>query len=263
MECRVCGSDSLKYYYSLGNQKQYNYYKCNNCKLINLDLTGLRHTENQDKYSIEYKDPFSKKGNRGNYNTSQFINKHIKSKGDFLDIGCGNGSLLNFLKESGWNVKGLELTEFLANKVTEVLGIEVDLANFMDLNNINVKYDSLSLRHVLEHLPNSNLALENIKRLLKPNGYAVLEFPNIEGLSFKIKRFFERIGLLKITYTDDFVPGHCNEFSKESFKYLANKAGFQVIKWETYSSKSFFNLFLKVFNVGTKARVLIKNRIEI
>lgn len=258
MNCRVCNSSELDLYYALGSNNQYHYYKCSNCKLVNLDLDGIKLSENQNKYSLKYKDPFDKKKNKGNYQTSEFVKRQLPNKGVFLDIGCGNGSLLYFLRQQGWEVKGIELTEFLVEKVTEVLKIEVDRVNFMEIDDFSTKYDALSLRHVLEHLPDSNLAMQNLRKLLVPGGYAVLEFPNIEAISFKTKRFLARLGLLKPVYPNGFVPGHCNEFSKQSFEYLAKNNNFELIKWETYSSKPIVNVFLKLFNIGSKARVLIK-----
>lgn len=258
MECRVCSGTDLRLFFTLGKRKQFEYYKCVKCGLVNLDMEGLKHTENQNKYSFKYKDPYDKKKNNGNYQTALFVNKQLKSKGTFLDIGCGNGSLLNFLRESGWKVTGLELTEILAKKVKEVLNIDVLQVNFMELDDFSVKYNALSLRHVLEHLPDSNLAMRKLSSLLLPGGYAILEFPNIEGITYKVRRLTKKMGLHKDPYDEDFVPGHCNEFSKKSFKYLVDQNGFKLIRWESYSSKSYMNIILKLFKVGTKARVLIK-----
>lgn len=259
MKCRICGNTDLKYYYSQGNKNQFKYYKCSNCCLVNLNLEELKHTDNQNKYSLNYKEPFDKKKNKGNYNTFLFIKKHLKkTKGNFLDIGCGNGSLLNFLKEDGWNVRGLELTPYLAEKVKETLAIDVDVVNFMEFDEFDNQYDALSLRHVIEHLPDSNLAMANLNKLLKPGGYAILEFPNIEGVNVNIKRFNKRISLLKPKFDPDYFPGHCNEFSRNSFRFLAEKHGFKVIRWETYSNKKFVNFILNVLKFGSKARVLIR-----
>jgi 2-polyprenyl-3-methyl-5-hydroxy-6-metoxy-1,4-benzoquinol methylase len=174
-----------------------------------------------------------------------------------LDIGCGSGALLFYARQDGWQVKGLELSENLAKEVKLKHNIEVTPINFMDLENFEEKYDLVTLRHVLEHIPDSRLAMSKIHKLLKPGGLAVLEFPNIEGMSFKLKRLLNWLALAKKKYNPDFVPGHCNEFSKKSFRYLASEAGFEILTWQTYSRNTLASVFYQLFPVGTKARVLI------
>jgi len=262
MNCRICHSTALKLYYTQGNTDQYKLYKCEQCGLVNLDLDGIDITQNQEKYEYlnELPDPFDPKFNKGNMATYTFIKRKIREKGSFLDIGCGSGALLFYARQDGWQVKGLELSEHLAKEVKKTHGIEVDAINFMDMEDFSETYDLVTLRHVLEHIPDSLLVMSKIHKLLKPSGHAVLEFPNIEGVSFTIKRLLNRFGLAKNKFNPDFVPGHCNEFSKKSFYYLADKTGFKIIKWETYSRNSIASCFYKLFPVGTKTRVLIEKK---
>jgi hypothetical protein len=116
----------------------------------------------------------------------------------------------------------------------------------------------VSLRHVLEHIPDSILALTKISGLLKDKGYAYFEFPNINSLSHRIQRFRNKFKSLKKKYSDAYVPGHCNEFSKYSFNYLVNSTGFKLIRWETYSNKTLTNYLYNRLHFGTKARVIIQ-----
>ncbi|MCF8370723.1 MAG: class I SAM-dependent methyltransferase [Bacteroidales bacterium] len=262
MICRLCNSSNLTLYYTQGNKNQFKLYKCGNCALVNLDLDGIDITQNQEKYEYdsELPDPLNPIFNKGNMGTYAFIKKKIKDKGIFLDIGCGNGALLFYAKQDGWLVKGLELSEKLAQEVKRKYDIEVTPINFMALDNFEEKYNLVALRHVLEHIPDSRLALSKLYNLLIPGGHAVLEFPNIEGISFKIKRFLAKTGLTQKKYKPGFVPGHCNEFSRKSFTWLATKMGFQIVKWETYSRNNLASVFYQLFPVGTKARVLIRKK---
>ena len=260
MNCRICDSTDLKLYYTQGDKDQFKLYKCGSCGLVNLNIEGIDIYGAQEKYEFEQKLPdiHDPKINHGNKATYAFIKKNIKQKGSFLDIGSGSGALLYYAREDGWQVKGLELSEYLAMEVTKRYGIEVQPKNFMDLETFEEQFDLVSLRHVLEHIPDSILAMEKISKLVKPGGQALLEFPNIEGVSFKFKRFLNKFGLAKKKYNNDYLPGHCNEFSKKSFTYLAQKMGFEIVLWETYSRGKFANLLYTVMPIGTKARVLIR-----
>ena len=254
--CRLCGSENLELYYTQGDNDQYKFYKCLHCKLVNYDLcTGLH----QEKYARSPIDPGDRKHkqNRGQTETYHFIERYVGKPGKLLDIGCGNGRLLFLAQKKGWSVKGLELSGFLADSVKQATGIEVEVCNFLAYKmGKNELFDMVVLRHVLEHLPDPILAMNKVHSLLNLDGYAVLEFPNIEGLDLKFKRFLGRIGLHKKSYLSHYKPGHCQEFCKDSFEFLLAETGFRLERWRTYSSKACFRYFN--FNRGNKARVLIR-----
>lgn len=259
MKCRVCKSDNLKLYYTQGYNHEYKFYQCQNCKLVNIDLTNLTISDHQDKYSINLKDPKDKSKNVGALLSINYINQKISNKGKMLDIGCGNGALLQYAKETGWEVEGLELVESIAQFVKENLNIEVQVGNFMDGFSTESEFDLVTFRHVLEHIPDSIKVMNEISRLLVPGGYAMMEFPNIEALSLKYRRLLSNLGFKK-KYAIGYQPGHCNEFCRESFQYLCDKTGYELLDWQTYSYSTIKNAIYKVFNTSTKARVLIRKK---
>jgi SAM-dependent methyltransferase len=258
MECRICGSIDLYFFYSQGNRSQYKYYRCRNCKLVNYDLsTGL----DQEKYTIDYVDPTDEKHrqNWGQSKSYSFIKKHIHSRGRMLDIGCGNGRLLMVGRKDGWDVRGLELSDYYANIIGEKQGIKIFVANFLDFKPTEKElFDIVTLRHVLEHLPDPIFAMKKINSLLNPGGYSMMEFPNIDGWESRVKRFLGRTGINRKKYSPTYKPGHCNEFCEESFRLLAEKCGFKVLIWSTYSSKAFLNPLYTFMNAGSKARILVQ-----
>lgn len=263
MRCRLCGGGDLYPYYAQGNSRQFIFYKCRGCGLVNLDLRGLNVVEHQEKYATEYHDPHDPHINRGSFASWKFLRKRLSTPGRFLDVGCGNGALLMSAREEGWTVRGLELSPFLAAKVKERLGIDVDVADFLAYDLSGERFDLVSLRHVLEHLPDSMTAMRKINRLLKPGGHALLEFPNIEGISFKAKRLLEKLGLHAKRYAPDYRPGHCNEFSRGAFEFLARETGFTVVVWETYAYSPVKNFLYNRFAIGTKARVLVRKTMDV
>ena len=258
MNCRLCGNERLKSYYSQGNNSEYKFYKCDECGLVNYDLsTGL----DQRKYDDTYIDPFdeSAKMNITQTKTCNFIKDHIDLKGRAFDIGCGNGKLLHLLREDGWIVKGLELSPFLAESINNNLKIEVEASNFLEYNSSNGEIsDLVILRHVLEHLPDPILSMEKINSFLKTGGHAVLEFPNIEAFDLKFKRLLQRLNIHQKKYRHNYKPGHCNEYSRRSFEYLTSETGFEIVYWETYSYKPLTDFIYNRIKIGNKARTIIK-----
>lgn len=262
MLCRLCNNETLELYYSQGNSNEYKFYKCNLCGLVNYDMSkGL----NQEKYGDYYTDPFDEtaKMNAAQHQTFQFIQTHLKTKGKAFDIGCGNGRLLYLLKKNGWTVKGLELSTLLADSIREKLQIEVSVSDFLTFTSAKQDlFDLVILRHVLEHLPDPFSAMNKIHSFLKSGGHAVLEFPYIEAMDLKFKRFLQRKNIYRKKYPENYKPGHCNEYSKTSFEYLTQKTGFAIIVFETYSLNPVKNLIYNRIAIGNKARVIIQKRMQ-
>jgi SAM-dependent methyltransferase len=146
-----------------------------------------------------------------------------------MDIGCGNAGLLHLAREAGWEVAGMELSQQAAESIREDQGIDVVVSDFLQYENPeNRRYDVVALRHVLEHLPDSILAMQKIAALLKDNGLALLEFPNTGSFSYKLKRILKNRGLKNAKYAPDWRPGHVNEFCRRSFEYLLDQTGFEL-----------------------------------
>lgn len=258
MNCRICNSDKLNLFYEQGDRKQFKFYKCQQCGLVNLDLSGLKITDHQTKYLVDIKPVVDYEKEFKAKASYQFIRKHVPLTGSYLDIGCGNGALLYFARKDGWQVKGLELSADYAEYLREKLQVEVIVADFLELEEQSEQYDVVSLRHVLEHLPDSILALNKISALLKPGGYGHFEFPNINSISHRIQRFLSNTKLHRRTYSSSYQPGHCNEFSKKAFCNLLKMTNFELVRWETYSYKPVTNFIYNRIKIGTKARALVR-----
>jgi len=256
--CRVCGSDDLKLYYTQGNEKEFRFYRCGKCTLVNLDL---EHGTDQGKYVYSTPDPFdnTSRTNRAQTQSFEFLARYAPRKGRLFDIGCGNGRILHLARQEGWDPTGLELNEEFAEAVSTLVGVPVKIGNFLEYEVAEQeKYDVAILRHVLEHLPDSILALTKIRSFLSDDGFALLEFPNIEALDIKLKRWQEDLGLRKKTYREGYKPGHCNEFCRTSFEFLAKRCGFRILKWQSYSHSPVQNALFNVFPIGNKVRVLLQ-----
>jgi SAM-dependent methyltransferase len=258
MNCRICNNDQLNLFYEQGDKNQFKFYKCPSCGLVNLDLSELKIDEHQGKYFARFKPIENYENEKGAKAAYQFIKKYVPIRGDFLDIGCGGGAVLYFAKKDGWQVKGLEISPDYAKYVRERLQVEVYVADFMKFDNTDEQFDVVTLRHVLEHLPDSILAMNKISSLLKKGGYGHFEFPNINSLSHRIQRLFSNIKLHKKKYSESYQPGHCNEFSKETFCYLLKLTNFELVRWETYSFKPFTNFIYNRIKFGTKARAIVR-----
>jgi len=256
--CRLCGGRDLSLYYTLGNDGRFRYYRCRDCALVNYDLaTGI----DQEQYTADYVDPMDDhaRANRDKDQSFDFLSRYVSPPARLLDIGCGTGRLLYLAKRAGWQVKGLELSAAMADRVRQRLEVDVLAGDFLALDPAPADreaYDVVCLRHVLEHLPDANGAMTRIRALTRPGGYFLAEMPNVEALVKKWLRLVTRLGLHRRRFPEDFMAGHCNEYCRRSFAALLERNGFRLVRWETYSKKPLANWLLNRIPVGTKARAL-------
>ncbi len=114
----------------------------------------------------------------------QLISKYFKT-GNILDIGCGTGEFLNTCKHAKWKTTGIEPSPDARKMAIENYGLDVkDEPEIKNL--LPESFDIISMWHVLEHVPKLNERVEDLKRLLKPNGIIIIAVPNCNSLDAKI-----------------------------------------------------------------------------
>ena len=256
-ECRLCGSSNLKLLEKIGPEKQYGYYRCKNCKLVNYDLAG---GVDQNKYENDFVDPALSDHSINQHQTESYnFLKKFRKSGSLLEIGFGNGRILYLAGRDGFEVSGLELSSYLVDSASKNLKIPVMQGDFLSSSPFGDKqWDIIVLRHVLEHFSDSIKVMQRLNGLLSSEGIVLLEFPNIDSWELVFKRFQRRHNLHKKRYSKTFMPGHCNEFCRSSFELLLQKTGFKLISWTTYSHKPLVNAIYNIFPIGNKVRTLIK-----
>ena len=149
-----------------------------------------------------------------------FISKAAGDRGvDVLDVGCGSGTLLGLLKHRGFRVTGLDFSAEAAEIAKTENGVDVAVGSLEEAHFAAESFDVVTLFHVMEHVTNPHLVLAEVSRVLKPNGVAILQVPNIESWQFKI--FGARWYGLDI-------PRHVIDYSRNSMLKLLADSGFVV-----------------------------------
>ena len=98
-------------------------------------------------------------------------------KGKILDIGAGVGDFLTVAKNDGWETIGIEPSE-KAKAIAIKKGVSfVNHLSELENNSFNV----ITMWHVLEHVPDLENQIAELKRLLKPNGTILIAVPNFNS----------------------------------------------------------------------------------
>lgn len=142
-----------------------------------------------------------------------------REKGTILDYGCGTGAFLNEMKLNGWNTYGIEPDAGARAKAEQLIGNTVGLPS--ELSSLTTQtYDVVTMWHVLEHVHDLNGTIQEVKRLLKPEGKLFVAVPNHQ--SFDAQHY----GTHWAAYD---VPRHLHHFSPETMKSLMERHGLKII----------------------------------
>lgn len=194
-------------------------------------------------------------------NKLALINSQQPKQGRILDIGAGTGDFLAVAKDDGWQTVGVEPS----NKArTIALQKEVSFVeNTLGLESHS--FDVITMWHVLEHVPNLDNQLKELKRLLKPSGTLIVAVPNFK--SFDAKHY----GVFWAAYD---VPIHFWHFSKKAIKMLFEKEDMKLEKVLPMKFDSFYVSllsekykngkmnFIKAFFIGLRSNIKAKRNFE-
>ena len=100
-----------------------------------------------------------------------------------LDIGCGNGWFIYMMRDKGWDVKGVEPSKAGAEAGRRIANLDIHHGDLLSGNYPSEYFDYIRSNHSFEHIPNPNEVLQEIHRILKPNGKAFIGVPNINSLN--------------------------------------------------------------------------------
>ena len=184
-------------------------------------------------------------------NKLQLINSE-SSKGKILDIGAGVGDFLSVCKNDGWQTVGIEPSE-KAKNIAKSKGVSF-VEQLSELENHS--FDVITMWHVLEHVPNLEEQISELKRLIKPNGTIIIAVPNFNS--------FDANYYGKYWAAFD-VPIHLWHFSKTAIEKLFAKEKLELKKVLPMKFDSFYVSllsekyktgkmnYLKAFFVGWKS----------
>jgi 2-polyprenyl-3-methyl-5-hydroxy-6-metoxy-1,4-benzoquinol methylase len=150
----------------------------------------------------------------------------LKNK-KILDFGCGWGG---FLKKTikAKSLSGIELRKECISYIKENIK-KIQISD--NLNNLNEKYDIITMFHVLEHIPYQIKILKALKKKLTKNGKIIIEVPSANDFLLKLKEF------KKFTFWSEHLILH----TEKSLKKLLVISGFKEITIKYYQRYNFSN----------------------
>lgn len=235
--CEVCGHNNLKKVLDLGmhplcddllpigSKKKNKLYK------IKI-LFCLKCFTAHQKYQVNKKNLFPKKyhyrarftqdvvsGMKNLVNETQGLFKDLNKK-KVLDIGCNDGTLLNFFRDKGCITIGIEPTDaaldasknkhYIYNEYFESKTVEKLKKKFN-------KFDIITFTNVFAHIENFQLLINNLKKIVSDETVVIIENHYL-GTVLKSGQF------------DTFYHEHPRTYSLKSFEFIAKLLELHIIK---------------------------------
>lgn len=168
----------------------------------------------------------------------------IKEGDKILDVGCGNGRLLELLKDKKISYTGVDVSE----KLIEVAKKKYPQNNFLVADNLNLpfldnNFDKVFSVAVLHTIPSDELrkkAVAELKRVLRPEGLlfvTVWDMWRKDTFLLPLKySFLKLIRKSKLDLGDAFVPWSDKTkrfyhfFTKKELYSLVKIVGFDILK---------------------------------
>lgn len=130
-----------------------------------------------------------------------------------LDVGCGSGNMFDLLKEFG-EVHGMDVSEeailLSRNKgYRSLTQASIEHTPYQDAS-----FDSIVALDILEHVPDDTIAIQEIYRILKPEGYLFFSIPAYNFLWGKHDELYY----------------HFRRYTRKEIKRKLKENGMQIVK---------------------------------
>lgn len=179
------------------------------------------------------------------------LSARVKDGESVLDVGCGNGRLLEAMNNKNINYLGVDNSEALIGLAKENYPLEKFLvADILNLDKINDNsFDYVFCLAVLQHIPNRELrlqALRQMKAKLSDSGQLIISNWNLwsspKHRPLLLRNFWLKIlGKYELDYNDllfswknssgqKVSERYYHAYTKKELKKLSNLAGFRILR---------------------------------
>lgn len=268
--CHLCGSTDVVVLHRVPDlllqrdNIQATFVKCIHCGLIYQNpRPSINHLSNLYPSTYPPFDPqqrslgwISKKLVKYGLEKRCNIVTRYKKRGRLLDLGCATGDFLHAMSSNpAWELFGVDTSRHAAEIARTKYHINVFVGSLEEALFPLEYFDVITIWEVLEHIYAPISTLEEINKILKPDGILVIRVPNFH--SFDAKLF----GKYWAGYD---APRHLYVFSPSTIERILNKAGFNIIETNTrYGNFTSFGISVDFWMRGKMVNSFLSNLVQI
>ncbi len=229
--------------------EDFNVLRCRRCELVFLDLPtsserlqglyGADYFGEREAYFFgDTVDPA--RDARSNANVAEFedglrkLVALLPERGRLLDVGCGVGAFLSLARTHGWDVRGVDISSFASRYAREQVGVEVDEGTLEGAAYAEGSFDVVTLWDSIEHVADPPAVLREVRRILKPGGYVMLNTPNEAGLLKLLARVCYRatLGVFRYPARKLYHVYHLYYFTPPTLVRMLEREGLELVTLE-------------------------------
>lgn len=159
-----------------------------------------------------------------------FVSNQIRDqKISILDVGCGTGNILKKLNTLDFQelhgCDWLPVSNKTPYKYTQVDLNKQGLSKYSDNT-----FDLLICSDVIEHLENPAQILQEIQRVLKPEGHVILTIPNAWNIQERLLFLLTANSSRYVSERKSAPFGHISFFTTDILESLFDRAGLNLIR---------------------------------
>jgi SAM-dependent methyltransferase len=240
--CNLCGSSQLETLYAASD-----ICRCVTCGYI-FDNPRPTASAIKDFYSRPTKyDGWMREEDARDALWKRRLRKLARTKkpGSLLDVGTGIGQFLHHAAADYSPVDGTEVSDRAIEIAKQKYGLAITPGTIETIPFGDVRYDNITLFHVLEHVPNPRAVVDRCRDLLTAGGVLVIAVPNdidtLRGARRKVRAFLrqitgraprpgEGVHLPRITLDGDMGEIHLSHFTTRVLRRLLERSGFVVLQ---------------------------------
>lgn len=241
VNCSLCGLDHTRVLFSKKDkfgiaEDEFNVVECQGCGLLYLnprpseEERGKFYPETYSwKETLKAGSFFTKwvrrleKGYRYHLlrdEVSKVVKFTGRGSGKVLDIGCGTGDRLDVFRAKGFETYGVETSDS-ADYATHHLRLNVVKGDLFSAHFSDSFFDIVTLYNVLEHTHDPRGVMRETHRILREEGFLIIQVPNKD--SFQCKIFNKRWAAFD-------VPRDLTYYGSHTLTSLLQEAGCHVVK---------------------------------
>jgi len=138
-----------------------------------------------------------------------------------LDVGCGSGKFVRYLRRNSIEAFGIEPSEVLFERyLGDYDWFSKESAESLAANS-REKFSLITLFDVLEHVESPKSVIKGVSQLLTDDGLLFLSTPDVRSLP----------AILTGRYWHFYYDYHLSYFSRQTIEKLCNDCGFRMLYW--------------------------------
>ena len=224
--CTVCGEPSV-FYQSHPEADIYRCDKCSHVFSVNVKINSIYSAD----YFIETHSNWFKNPDFKMYqNIYDFVKDNINDKKTLIDLGCGNGLFLDYIrsKDEKLDLFGVDLSD---NKDrNNIKFFKSDIEHFK----IDKTFDFVTLLAFVEHVLNLDSLASTLNNVSKKDSSVIILTINEDGILYRTALLLKKFGV-NTPFNRLYSAHHVQHFTEKSLIEFMKRAGFEHIKTDHHN----------------------------